>query len=309
MKIIFFGLGSIGQRHAGILLDNYPHDLYAFRSDANNSPNKLGIKELYSWKEVKDLKPDVAFITNPTVLHIETAIKCAEIGCKLFIEKPIDKDLQGLAKLITLVKDKNLTTYVAYCLRFHPVIIRLKEYVDKEKPLHVRVVCSSYLPNWRSGQDYLKSYSANADMGGGVILDLSHEVDYVDYLFGGIKKISGNSARVSNVTVDAEDYVDMLVVSGDTPVSMHLDFLSQLRQRCIQIDFEGLTVVGDFINAEIKEYEGETIKSSIRLGYERGQEYKEQIKYFFDNIDNSRMMNNLSEAADLFKKLIAFKDG
>lgn len=309
MKIIFFGLGSIGQRHAKILLENYPYDLYAYRSGTNEAPNQLGIEELHSWDEVKTLKPEVAFITNPTSLHIETAIRCAELGCKLFIEKPIDKSTEGLNKLIKVIDEKSLVTYVAYNLRFHPVIKKIKEYLKQKKPLYVRVVCTSFLPSWRPNTEHLKSYSANKDMGGGVILDLSHEIDYVDYLFGGIKKISGNFAKIGNVTVDAEDCADMLVVSGGIPVNIHLDFLSQLRQRYIQIDFEGLTVVGDLINAEIKEYEGETIKNNIRLEYERGQEYKEQLEYFFDNIDNPGMMNNLIEAADLFKKITNFKNG
>lgn len=309
MKVIFFGLGSIGQRHAKILLENYTHDLYAFRSGENNDVNRLGIKEIHSWDEVEKLKPDIAFITNPTFLHIETAIRCAELGCKLFIEKPIGKDTDELEKLLNIVKKKKLVTYVAYNLRFHPVIKKIREYLKGKKPIYAQVVCTSFLPAWRPNTDHFKGYSANAAMGGGVILDLSHEIDYVSYLLGGIKKISGNFAKVSNITVDAEDYADMRVISGDVPVNIHLDFLSQIRQRYIQIDFEKLTVQADLIEAEIKEHEGGAVKSSIRLEYRRGQEYKEQMKYFFDNIDNPRMMNNLIEASDLFKKIVTFKNG
>lgn len=309
MKIIFFGLGSIGQRYARILIENYQHDLYAFRSGINDAPNQLGIKELRSWEKVDKLKPDVAFITNPPSLHIETALKCAEISCKLFIEKPIGSNLENLDKLIRFVKEKNLVTYVSYNLRFHPVIKKLKEYMVKQKPLHVRVVCSSYLPNWRPNTDYLNSYSANASMGGGAILDLSHELDYVDYLFGGIKEIMGNFSKVSDITVDAEDYADMLVVGGNIPINIHIDFLSQLKQRYIQIDFNGLTVLGDLIKSEIKEYKGEIMKSSLKLKYQPGQEYNEQINYFFDNIDNPKMMNNLLEAVGMFKKIVSFKNG
>lgn len=308
MRVIFFGLGSIGQRHAKILLENYSYDLYAFRSGANSNTNELSIKEVYSWEEVKDLKPDVAFITNPTFLHMETAIKCANQGYKLFIEKPIGKDTVGLEKLIKVIEKNKLVTYVAYNLRFHPIIKKIREYLNVRRPLYVRVVCTSFLPTWRQNTDYLKGYSANAAMGGGVILDLSHELDYVDYLFGGIRRITGNFAKVSNVTVDAEDYADMLVVSGGIPVNIHLDFLSKLRQRYLQIDFERLTVTANLIDTEIKEYEGETI-NRIVLEYDKGQEYKEQLKYFFNNIDNPRMMNNLIDAAHLFKKIIAFKNG
>lgn len=308
MKVVFFGLGSIGQRHAKILLSDYKHDLYAFRSCINSVPNELGIKELKSWDEVKELKPDVAFITNPTSLHIETAIHCANLGCKLFIEKPIGKDTDKLDELIDLVKKNNLVTYVAYNLRFNPVIKKLKDYLNIHKPLYVRVVCTSFLPTWRPKVDHLKSYSANANMGGGAVLDLSHEIDYVDYLLGNIKEIKGSFSRLSNVTVDAEDYADILISSEDVPLNIHIDFLSQLRQRYIQIDFTGLTVVGDLIGAEIKEYEKEGLKNNFQLPYERGQEYKEQIKYFFDNINNPTMMNNLAQAITLYKQIIAFKN-
>lgn len=307
MKIVFFGLGSIGQKHAKILLKNYKHDLFAFRSGINSKKNILGIKELHSWKEVEQLRPEVAFITNPTYLHIETAIRCAKISCKLFIEKPIGKDLNGLNKLIRIVKKKNLVTYVAYCLRFHPVIKKLKEYINNRKPLHIRIVCTSYLPTWRPNADYLKSYSANTNMGGGVILDLSHEVDYTSYLLGDIKKISGTFSKVGKVTIDTEDWADLLVLTNLCSVNIHINFLSHLRQRYIQIDSDQLTIVGDIINAEIKEYKNEMLKGTFKLDYDKGQEYQEQIKYFFDNIDNPGMMNNLLEAESLFSKIINFK--
>lgn len=307
MKIVFFGLGSIGQKHAKILLKNYKHDLFAFRSGINGKKNNLGIKELYSWKEVEQLKPDVAFITNPTYLHIETAIKCTKVGCKLFIEKPVDKKLDGLDDLLRIVKEKSLVTYIAYNLRFHPVILKLKKYVEKQRVLHVRVVTTSYLPTWRAGVDHLEGYSANLRLGGGVVLDLSHELDYTTFLFGEIKNIDGNYAKRGKVTIDAEDYADFLMDTKLSPVNIHVNFLSHLRQRYIQIDFDNLTVTADLINAEIKEYKNESLKNTQKLDYDKGQEYDDQIRYFFDNIDNPEMMNNLIEASDLFKKIITFK--
>lgn len=307
MKIVFFGLGSIGKRHAEILLKNYQHDLYAFRSGVNDQSNSLGIKELNSWSEVEKLKADVAFITNPTFLHIETATACAKIGCKLFLEKPIGKDLKGLDELLGIVKAKKLVTFVAYNLRFHPIILELKKIIEKKKILHARAVCTSYLPNWRPDEDYLKRYSANKEMGGGVILDLSHELDYISYLFGSIKKIEGNYAKRSSLTQDAEDFADILLLTDLAPVNIHINFLSYLRQRYLQIDLENLTIIGDIINAEIKKYENEKLKENFKVEYKRGQEYKEQIKYFFDNIDNPKMMNNLIEAENLYRKIIDFK--
>ncbi len=307
MKIIFFGLGSIGLRHVNILQENYPHDLFAFRSGIKEEANNLGIKEIYSWDEVKTLKPDIAFITNPTSLHVETAIKCAEIECKLFIEKPIDKDLDGLDKLLDIVKKKHLVTYVAYCLRFNSVLKKLKEYINTGKVLHLRAVYTSFYPLWRPDTEHLKAYSAHSGMGGGVILDLSHELDYVSWLLGPIEKIGGNFSKRSKVTINTEDWADILVSAELAPASIHVNFFSQLKQRYVQIDFENLTVIGDLVNSEIKEYEGQTLARNLRVD-PSGQEYEEQIKYFFDNINNPGMMNNLIEAADLFKKIILFKE-
>lgn len=307
MKIVFFGLGSIGQRHAKILQKNYSHDLFAFRSDVNNEKNNIGIKELHSWAEVEKLKPDITFITNPTYLHIETAIKCAKIGCKLFIEKPIDKDMNNLDELLKIVKAKNLVTYVAYNLRFHPIIKELKKYIQKEKPLHVRVVCTSFLPDWRPNQDYLKGYSANSRLGGGVILDLSHELDYASFLFGSINTIKGNYSKRGNVTIDAEDFVDYLIDTKLSPINIHINFLSHINQRYIQIDFDDLTLIANLINSEIKEYRSKSLQDTKKLDYDSGQEYIEQIKYFLNNIDNPEMMNNLTEASCLFRKIVDFK--
>lgn len=309
MKIVFFGLGSIGQRQAKILIRNYKFDLYAFRSGIKNTHNQLGIKELHSWVEVEKLKPDVVFITNPTSLHIDTAIKCAKLGCKLFIEKPIGKNTTGLDELLDIIKNKKLVTYLAYNLRFHPVILNLRKYLDGQKPLHTRVVCTSYFPSWRPSTDYLKQYSANVDMGGGVILDLSHELDYITYLFKEILTINGDYGRVSNITIDSEDYVDFLISTKMGPVNVHINFFSNIRQRYIQIDFEKMTVIGDIINSEIKEYEKETLKKTYKLEYDQDQDYTMQIKYFFENIKDSKMMNNLVEASDLFKKILEFKNG
>lgn len=306
MKIVFFGLGSIGQRHAKILLKNYQFDLFAFRSGIRDEPNALGIKEIYSWDEIETLKPDVAFITNPTHLHIETAIRCAKVGCNLFIEKPIGKNLNELKQLINLVKRKNLVTYIAYNLRFHPVVKKIREYIGTNKPLHARIVCTSFYPLWRPNKNHLEIYSANSSLGGGVILDLSHEIDYVSYLLGNVKSINGNYGRRDSVTVDSEDFADILVETEMSPVNIHINFLSQFRQRIIQIDFENLTVIGDIFNVEIKEYKGEKLHKSVKLKYDKGQEYEEQISYFFKNINNPSMMNNLRNAENLFKKVIEF---
>lgn len=319
MKIIFFGLGSIGKRHAGILLKKYKHNLYALRSGVGKRRNELGIQEINSWKEIENLQPDIAFITNPTAVHIKTALKCANLGCKLFIDKPIGDKLNGLYKLEEIVKQKKLVTYVGYNMRFHSVIQNLKKYFEKNKQslpfsqsskgkfLHMNVLTTSFLPNWRKGTDYKKSYRTNKGLGGGVILDLSHEFDFINYLLGDIKILSGQFSRRSDLTVDVEDYADVIIKSKLGPVNLHINFLSHKNQRIIQIDFEEVTVVGDLINSTIEEYKNERLISKKSFESERNYSFEKQLDYFFENIDNPNMMNNLLEASVLYEKIINFK--
>jgi predicted dehydrogenase len=308
MKIIIIGLGSIGKRHARIIREGYEHKVYALRSGGRTKRNDLRVDEFYSWGDVEKLKPDVAFITNPTFLHIETALKCANLGCRLFIEKPIDMGTKGLNELIDIVKKKKLTSYVAYNMRFYPVIKELKKLVEENKPLYARVVASSYYPNWRPNTDSLKSYSANSDMGGGVILDLSHELDYTSYILGEIGKLNGRFSRSSQVTADAEDNADILVSSKKCPVDIHIDFLSHVTQRYIQIDFNKFSVIGDLIDAKVIKYKNGKKKGVDTFDYKIEDTYKDQMEYFFKNIDNSNMMNNVVEASELFRKIINFKN-
>ena len=137
MKILFFGLGSIGKKHASILKNNFDFELHAFRTGNGQETNDLDIHEFNKLDEAFSIKPDVAFITNPTSLHVSTALECAKRNIALFIEKLISHSLENLKELEKEIKKRNLFVYVAYNLRFHPVITHLKELISqKQKPIY-----------------------------------------------------------------------------------------------------------------------------------------------------------------------------
>ena len=165
MKVVIFGLGSIGQRHAKILKRKKGCVLAAFRNQKGKK-NSLGIQEMYSWKEVEQFRPDAALVTNPTSLHITTAIDCTWRGVPVFIEKPLGADVRQLPELLNVVAQKHISTYVAYVFRFHPVIEALREAASRHAVLHMKVLCSSYLPLWRPGKNHLESYSAHKKLSG-----------------------------------------------------------------------------------------------------------------------------------------------
>ena len=139
MKIVVFGLGSIGKRHIGLLKEETGHELFIFRSGKGGIGNEFGLPELFDLDEVSRLGPEIAFITNPTSCHLKYALFCAERGIHVFLEKPISNNQRGINELVDLAKKNNVTVYTAYCLRFHPVIKWLKEYLLENQVIHASV--------------------------------------------------------------------------------------------------------------------------------------------------------------------------
>lgn len=307
MKILFFGLGSIGLKHARLLMERGGCELFAFRSNRNVQQNALDIPEIYSWHEVDALQADVAFITNPTHLHIETAIECADRNMALFLEKPVGCDTARLNDLMSLVHEKRLPTYVAYVLRFNPVMMELKRLLSGSRIFHARFVCTSYFPNWRPDQDHKESYSAKKSCGGGVILEVSHEFDAIVHLFGQVRSMKGEFGRRADVTVDAEDYVNVAIQTDQTPVNVHLNFLSHKQQRIVCVDTDDGYYEADFINSIVR-FNSVSDRWERKIPFERDDMYRNQLNYFLEHVGDSGMMNNIFDAAPLFEEIVKFRN-
>lgn len=325
-KIIFFGLGSIGMRHLSILKDlekdiGEKFDIYSFQRDMSKD-NVDGVTFVYDWEKIREIRPDIAFITNPTDVHIETAILCAREGMDLFIEKPLSADNnnnnnnnsgEDVDELERIIKEKGLKSYVAYCLRFHPAIKWIREYLDDKKPLHIRVINSSFLPDWRPGKDHKNVYSSHKSQGGGVILDLSHEFDYLSYLFGNISDMKTNSSKISEITVDSEDFADILLRFNDSYgnlfCNLHLDFMSHDQRREMIIDLEDETVIIDLLNNTATIKRGKNEQKVIAL--EKNEMYRDQILFFLGydvkGFNDMKDMNDISEARIIFKQILECK--
>lgn len=309
MKVIFFGLGSIGQRHMRLLREAYPKtNIVAFRSYLGQEPVDIDVPTVNSWDEVASFEPQIAFITNPSNLHVKTALECARRGINLFIEKPLSIYGEELDELLQTIDKKNLTAYVAYCMRFHPAIQNLKKLLMEKNILHARIKCSSYFPDWRPNQDHLKSYTADQRQSGGIVFELSHEVDYAAYLFGKIESVSGVRGKRSNVTVDADDFADLLLTQPRCPCNIHLNLFSRKLQRVIEVDTDDLHIRADLVDSKIEVTKPDGSIATTDYQMERDDMFSDQLSYFISNLDNNRLDNNLFEAAALFQKLAAFRE-
>lgn len=307
-RVLLVGLGSIGTRHARLLRTHFPElDLVALRSGSASPGNELGLPELHGWDEVDRQTFDVAVIANPTSLHIDTARLCAERGMHLFLEKPIDARLDGLDELIAICQSKQLTSYVAYPLRFHAVIGALRERLARRQVRHVRMVCASYLPDWRPGRAHLDVYSAHARMGGGVLLDMSHELDLAQYLFGPVRSLRGTLRRTGDVTVDAEDCADVLLSHDWGTTNISLTMISRSPRRVISIETADGYLAADIRAQTVTDLRDGNVET-ITLTAGADNMYVAQLRYFFGNLGRTEIDNNLLQASDLYRKMIALRE-
>lgn len=304
-RILLLGLGSIGTRQARLLREHFPDVEVTALRRTESSGNALGLPELRSWDEVVPGAFDAAIVANPTSLHIDTAIECARRGMHLFLEKPIDCRLEGLDELVEMTR--GLTTYVAYPLRHHRVVQELRDRLAGREVRQVAMVSASFLPDWRPGRDHLHVHSARADMGGGVLLEMSHELDLAQHLFGPVLSMQGVLRRVADVTVDADDCADLLLSFAWGTANIQLNMISRFPRRTIVVETADGYLAADIRSQTLTDLRGDRLEE-LDLPSAPDDMYVAQLHYFLDNLGRTDLGNNLLQASDLYRQMIALRE-
>lgn len=294
-KIAIIGLGSIGSRH---LLNisyvlNQRSNSYSIDLIRSNK-GRITSKELrdlidnvyYEYEDVPN-DYDVIFISNPTHLHYETLKKYVSKTKHIFIEKPIFDNVEKSIADLSLNSDS--VYYVACPLRYTNVIQYLKTELDLSRVYSARVICSSYLPEWRPDIDYRSTYSAHAEEGGGVSIDLIHEWDYIHYLFGQPKKIHNFRGKFSDLDIDSDDLSIYIAKYDNLMVEVHLDYFGRKTIREIQLFTNEDTIVADITGSEIR-----YLRSNRTISFDeyRDDFQRKEMAYFFDIVEGKKENHN-----------------
>tara|TARA_B110000003_G_C16645952_1_gene532070 strand:- start:1375 stop:2295 length:921 start_codon:yes stop_codon:yes gene_type:complete len=225
MKILIIGLGSIGQRHLKILLSFDNIQIAALRTSKGLLKSDILVTNFFKLEDAIKFNPDGVIITNPTSLHVISALPFLKLGCKVLIEKPIDDCFEKTE----ILKPYAELIRVAYCMRFNPIMKFLNSKFKVENPFKVGFKRSFYLPNWHPYADYRKEYTALKKMGGGVIRTLSHELDLAIHWFGTPESIVGVTDKVSFLEIDTDDYAFFtLKTKQQARVNFELDLYSPI---------------------------------------------------------------------------------
>ena len=282
MKALFVGAGSIGKRH---IRDFYAeckfHELSPEICVLRRKIGTLGQEDSIITKQITELDDsvyDVAFITNPTNLHFDALRRIKSKAKWYFIEKPIfekyDCDITDLG-----INDSN--AYIAAPMRHTLVYQKLKEISCSHKIYSSRVICSSYLPEWRKGVDYRTVYSAKKDMGGGVNLDLIHEIDYVYDLFGKPESVLAVSGKYSDLEITSNDLSTYIMRYKDKICEIHLDYFGRRNLRICEIFTKEGTYIADFYREVIVMPDGKEINCHVMPN----EEFVNEMHYFFKFIN------------------------
>lgn len=282
LKVCFVGIGSIAKRHIANLHQvcderGVEIQIDAFRRKLETAE---GVTNVYNDINEVPSGYDCIFITNPTEQHLNTLKIFHNKGKHFFIEKPLVSLSQIEDAQKFNLKDDSIY-YVACPLRYCSVIKFIKENISPDDVISIRSISSSYLPEWRPGTDYRKTYSAHREMGGGVSIDLIHEWDYLTYLFGWPTKVICLTGKKSELEIDSDDYAIYLAELEDKIIELHLDYFGRKNIREIQLFTKTDTIIGNINDESIHFLNTQT---KIDFGEERNDFQKREITHFLDLI-------------------------
>jgi predicted dehydrogenase len=305
VNVLIIGLGSIARKHIAALRSlALPVNLLALRS-GHDSPHTEGVQDLYSWEEVP---AEIAFaiISLPTHRHTEAIAECADRHIPVFIEKPVAASMNGLHELSASLQKEQVLNYVACNLRFLPVLQFLKQELGSKRINEVSVYCGSDLSAWRPGTDFRKSYSADETKGGGVHLDLFHELDYVCWIFGMPVSSRGIVRNQSALGINAPDFANYLLFYPHFTAGVTLNYYRKDAKREIEIVFENGTWTADLLKNTVTNEQGllvfENTDTSIK------DTYLPQMKYFIDCVNGrDKITNDVRASMDILKLALQYE--
>ena len=301
MNVGIFGLGSIGKRHI---------------NNIKKLSKKLKIKKIYGFdinikrfKEIASHKNliltnefgkiskdiDVAFICTPTSKHVETINNIFHYTIPhIYLEKPFCDSLKGCPEIVERLDDNKKILMMGYMLINHPVIMKLKDLIKRNsigKIITARVEAGFYLPNWHPWEDYRSFYMSKRSGGGGALLDYSHEINYIEWLFGDVKEVNGIVGHFSNLDLTSDDLsISLLKTNTDILVELHLDLLQYNEERSIKIVGNEGSIKASLMTGEINIFKNKTKKQEkIKLKLDYDYMYFKQYNIFFDLLKGKKV--------------------
>lgn len=283
-RAIVVGLGSIGRRHLRLLRAALPGaDIRVLRHSGCDEAIEHANGCFSQLEEACNFAPDLAVIASPAPFHIATAAALAEAGAHLLVEKPVSDTCVGVPELIALCATRELVFQVGYNLRFLETLQRFRDEIAAGrvgKVYAVRCEIGQYLPAWRPDADYRTTVSAQKTLGGGVLLELSHELDLLRWVFGEVDWLSAWIGRQSELEIDVGDSAMLQIgFASGSVAQLGMDFLRHDTTRtCTALGSEG-SLRWDGVAGRVECFDSEAGRWTelTRITPDRDASYRAQI--------------------------------
>jgi predicted dehydrogenase len=299
MKFLIAGFGSIGRRHFRNLLSLGERNIVVFHTHQSTLPDD----ELAGFPVESDLrsalayKPDAVIISNPTALHMDVAIPAARCGSHLLIEKPVSHSMARLDELEEAVQQNHCRVLVGFQFRFHPGLQQVKRVLGEGaigKPVSASAHWGEFLPGWHPWEDYKQGYAARPELGGGVVLTLSHPLDYLRWLLGEVKAIAAFTSR-QGLNLPVEDTAEIaLRFNSGALGSIHLDYIQRPAAHWLEIIGTQGSIRWDNSDGIVRltrigESENELSRQEIHPpeGYERNWMFLDELRQFRELVNGT----------------------
>jgi predicted dehydrogenase len=320
-RYVVVSLGSIGRRHLAnlrVLRPNAQIAVCRLSQAARDEPApEHADLVIYSIDEVLSFAPSAAIIAGPASTHVPVAIALAQSGTHLFIEKPLSDCLNSANELLNIVTKSGVVATVGYNLRFMTGLREAKRIIDDGRigrVLSVRAAVGQYLPDWRPDQDYRRTVSAQSKLGGGALLELSHEIDYLIWIFGIPDVVVAQGGRFSDLEIDVEDLVEFSL-NYDSPrrlVSVHLDLLDRAGFRELRVIGTDGTLRWDALQDSVTVFDPSSREWNMveRLEtIDRNDVYISELQHFLECAESGSAPDvDIQQGRDVLRVIDAVKD-
>lgn len=320
MKILVVGCGSIGKRHIRNLISINAGEIIA----CDTNEQKLDVvKKEFAIKAFSDVEEALnineytaAFICTPPSCHVMQALRFLKLGMHCFIEKPLSNNLEGIDDLMSVAESGKKAVLVGYTIRFSPLLGKIKKMINDGEigeVLFLRASVGYYLPYWRPNEDYRKGYGARQELGGGIVLDASHEIDYIRYLVGEVDEVFAVCQKLGSLEIDTEDFAEITMRHKSGVYSqVHLDYLQTNYRRSCEIVGDKGMFLWDINERVLKQY---NLKDKEYHVYYEGLNangndlYLEEVKHFFRCMNgDEEPLININEGKRLQEIIMKIKE-
>jgi len=307
MNVLIVSYGSIGKRHARILSENFKN----LRIGIFRNSSCKDLEDFECFNKIEDailFNPKLVIICSPASFHKEMVLKFSPLNADFLIEKPLSDSIKNAKEILSSISQNSSKYHVGYNLRFSESLLAFRNLIREKVAGEIYSISCSVgqnLEDWRDAVDYRYSVSAKRNLGGGVLRELSHEIDYLGWLFGGFTWVLADVRKTSYLDVDVEDMANVIFAInseeyGEINGTLNLDFFRRDSKRLCEVVGERGTLLWDGVLNQVNFFCKD--EKSWRVLYsektDRDHTYLEQFKSIFE-----QKFDNLCNIDDAIKTL------